>query len=145
MLTTVPYVTHPEKEPQNVNAHSVNMLTLSKKFVKIVNITVKSVKTPTKTVKSVKETESSLQNVIVHTDTLKPTPLYVQNVHTNVIPVSMSKITVLNVSKTEFMLRFVTVQLVIITLKKLLTVQLVTKNVNLVFLLLTTVSNVLKD
>lgn len=97
------------------------------------------------TVLSVKETESLPQTVIAHMVTMKPTPLYVQDVHTNVILVLMPKITVLNVLKTEFMLHYVTVQLVIIILKKLLIVQLVTRNVNLVFLLLITVSNVLKD
>jgi hypothetical protein len=96
-------------------------------------------------VESVKVTELPTQTVIAHMDTMKLTPLYVQNVHTNVMDVLMLKKTVPNVSKTEFMLHYVTVQLVIITLKKLLIVQLVTRNVNLVFLLLITVSNVLKD
>lgn len=55
------------------------------------------------------------------------------------------KKTVKFVLKTEFTFQFVLAQLVSITLKNKLTVQLVTKNVNLVSLLLTTVSNVMKD
>jgi hypothetical protein len=78
-------------------------------------------------------------------DISNPTNNYVQDVLTNVMDVVKPKKTVKFVLKTEFTFQFVLVQLVSITLKNKLTVQLVTKNVNLVFLLLTTVSNVMKD
>jgi hypothetical protein len=85
------------------------------------------------------------QIVIAHMDISNPTNNYVQDVLTNVMDVVKPKKTVKFVLKTEFTFQFVLVQLVSITLKNKLTVQLVTKNVNLVFLLLTTVSNVMKD
>lgn len=85
------------------------------------------------------------QNVIAHMDISNPTNNYVQDVHTNVMDVMKPKKTVKFVLKTEFTFQFVLAQLVSITLKTKLTVQLVTKNVNLVSLLLTTVSNVMKD
>jgi hypothetical protein len=78
-------------------------------------------------------------------DISNPTNNYVQDVLTNVMDVVKPKKIVKFVLKTEFTFQFVLVQLVSITLKNKLTVQLVTKNVNLVFLLLTTVSNVMKD
>jgi len=87
----------------------------------------------------------TLQNVTAQVVTSKPTKTYVQNVPINVSLVNYKKKTVLNVLKTESILHYVPVQMDIITLKDKPTVQLVTKNVKLVFLLLTTVSLVLKD
>jgi hypothetical protein len=145
LLITVLFVLKPENILQNVNAQSVNTLTLITKSVKIVLTNVKLVKNKTLVVPSVEETELLPQNVIAHMDISNPTNNYVQDVHTNVMDVMKPKKTVKFVLKTEFTFQFVLVQLVSITLKTKLTVQLVTKNVNLVFLLLTTVSNVMKD
>jgi len=97
--------------------------------VKTVNTIVKLVTTPPTLVLSVKETESMLQLVLVTTDISKLLLLNVQNVHTNVTLVKELKKTVFLVPKTEFILHFVPAQPDIITLMKLLTVQLVTKNV----------------
>jgi hypothetical protein len=145
LLITVPSVFQKENILQNVNVLLDNMLTLITKSVKIVLGNVKLVMISTITVESVEETESLPQNVIAHTDISKITNNYVQDVHTNVMDVLNPKNIVKFVLKTEFMFQSVLAQLVSITLKNKLTVQLVTKNVNLVSLPPTTVSNVLKD
>jgi hypothetical protein len=145
LLITVLFVLKPENILQNVNAQSVNTLTLITKSVKIVLTNVKLVKNKTLVVPSVEETESLPQNVIAHMDISNLTNNYVQDVHTNVMDVLNLKNIVKFVLKTEFMFQSVLAQLVSITLKTKLTVQLVTKNVNLVSLPPTTVSNVLKD
>jgi hypothetical protein len=144
-LITVLFVLKPENILQNVNAQSVNTLTLITKSVKIVLTNVKLVKNKTLVVPSVEETELLPQIVIAHMDISNPTNNYVQDVHTNVMDVLNPKNIVKFVLKTEFMFQSVLAQLVSITLKTKLTVQLVTKNVNLVSLPPTTVSNVLKD
>lgn len=94
---------------------------------------------------SVKETESITQNVPVHQDTSKLCKIYVQDVTINVLNVLITKNIVISVLKTESMYQFVLAHLVTMPSKMLLIVQLVTKNVFNVFLLLTTVLFVLKD
>jgi hypothetical protein len=93
-LITVLFVLKPENILQNVNAQSVNTLTLITKSVKIVLGNVKLVMISTITVESVEETESLPQNVIAHTDISKITNNYVQDVHTNVMVVKTLKKTV---------------------------------------------------
>jgi len=73
------------------------------------------------------------------------TSISVQIVKNNVLPVLKKKIYVTDVLKTEFMLQFVLAQWVNMKLKTKPIVQNVIINVDLVYLLLITVSNVLKD
>lgn len=73
------------------------------------------------------------------------TSISVQIVINNVLPVLKKKIYVTDVLKTEFMFQFVLAQWVNMKFKTKLIVQNVIINVDLVYLLLTTVSNVLKD
>jgi hypothetical protein len=96
-------------------------------------------------VPSVKVTDTQLVNVLAQKDTSKLWNTYVQDVLINVTLVSIIKKTVLNVLKTESTNQSVLAHKVSITLTNKLTVQLVTKNVNLVSMLLITVSSVLKD
>lgn len=94
---------------------------------------------------SVKVTESLSQIVSAHTDTSNKKLYYVQNVLINVILVKVPKKPVPFVPKTEFIFLSVPAHSDIITSISKLIAQLVTKNVNLVSKLPTTVSNVLKD
>lgn len=144
LQTIVTNVLKEENLLQNVLAHSDNTKTPTTEIVNNVTSHVNLVLLPL-SVLFVEETELENQNVPAHLVTSKPMKIFAQDVHTNVSLVNTLKITVLNVPKTESMNQFVTVLKDTITLMNLLTVQLVTKNVNLVFLPPTTVSLVLKD
>jgi hypothetical protein len=120
---------------------------ITKKSVKIVLGNVKPVMDTHTIVESVKVTDSVDMVLLVnaHMDTSNNGLSYVQNVLTNVTLVNKKKNTVPFVLKTEFIFLSVLVHMDITISTYKLTVQPVTKNVNLVSKLLTTVSNVLKD